>query len=125
MSDPKTDSIFDSLLSDLGPDPDTALSEDELNDIAGSPSEAPVTTIETAAPEAPVTTIETAAPDEIAEQPAEKPKRGRPRKVAEAAPDETPEQPALTGLIVGVDLSPQTLAEMEAGRKALSRAQIA
>lgn len=124
--DPTTDSIFDSLLKDLGPDPDTELSEEELNQIAGDQSVSSATTIEDAAdpaePEAqPVAELQ---PEPEAQPVPEKPKRGRPRKVVEATTAEKPAQPALAGTIVGVDLSPQTLAEMEAGRAAISRGRL-
>jgi hypothetical protein len=109
---------FDALLKDLGPDPDHELTEEELNEIAGTPTEDAVIVGETPEPEP--------EPEAVEAVEAEKPKRGRPRKVAttvvEDAPVE-PAQPVLTGVIVG-SLSPQTLAEMEAGRRAISRGRI-
>jgi hypothetical protein len=129
MTDPNKPSVFDALLHDLGPDPDTALSEDELNTILGGTGpivEAPAsaTTIEEAelAAEEP-TAEEPTAEEPAADKPAaDKPKRGRPRKAAAPEVEEPVGEP-LTGLIVGVDLSPQTIAEMEAGRLALARAR--
>jgi hypothetical protein len=106
MTDPQ-DPLAD-LMKDLGPDPDTALTEAELNEIVGTNLAE-----EAAAP------LPAAQGDEAPGEAEAPKKRGRPRKAQAEEPDE--ELPALDGEIVGVELSKQTLLEMEAGRAALRR----